>query len=82
MSSSYEKKCSGSVNSAILAATLLASYLANCKRFTAHFSYISCDQPERVFFIVEETASAACASMSEDRLQATLVLIQIHREKT
>jgi hypothetical protein len=58
-------------------ATLLASYLAKCKRFIAHFSYIACDQPERVFFKVE-----ARASMSEDRLEATLVLIQTHRDKT
>jgi hypothetical protein len=65
-------------------ATLLASYLAKCKRFIAHFSYIACDQcqPERVFFKVEKTASAARASMSEDRLEATLVLIQTHRDKT
>ena len=38
-------------------------------------------QPERVFSKVEKTASAARASMSEDRLEA-LVLIQTHRDKT
>jgi hypothetical protein len=48
----------------------------------AHFSYIARDQPERVFFEVEKTAWAAHASMSEDRLEATLVFIQTHRDKT
>jgi hAT family C-terminal dimerisation region len=38
-------------------------------------------QPERVFSKVEKTASAARASMTEDRLEA-LVLLQTHRDKT
>jgi hypothetical protein len=62
MSSSYIKN--DSVNSAnSRSAALLASYLAECKRFIAHFRYIACDQPERVFFKLE-----ARALMSEDRL--------------
>jgi hypothetical protein len=56
---------------------LLASYLAKCKRFIAHFRYIAFDQPERVFIKVE-----ARALMSDDRLEATLVLIQTRRDKT
>jgi hypothetical protein len=46
----------------------------------AHVSYVACDQPERVFFKVE--ARFDRASMSEDRLEATLVLAQILRDKT
>jgi hypothetical protein len=54
-------------------ATLLASYPAKFKRFIAHFSYIACDQQERVTFKIE-----ARTSMSE----ATLVYAQTHRDKT
>ena len=71
------------VNSAILA-------LQNCSPVTLpkvnillHILatlLVTTAQPERVFSKVEKTASAARASMSEDRLEA-LVLIQTHRDK-
>jgi hypothetical protein len=68
----------GSVNSAILVLQHCSQVaLPNVNVFIAHFSYIACDQPERVFFKVE-----ARASMSEDRLEATLFLIKTRRDKT
>jgi hypothetical protein len=43
---------------------------------------VTITQPEHVFCEVEKTASAARASMSEDRIEATLAPIQIYRDKT
>jgi hypothetical protein len=70
------------VNSAILALQHCSPVTLPNVNVLLHILAMTTAQPERVFSKVEKTASAARILMSEDRLEAILILTQTHRDKT